>query len=464
MCYRIVLINPPQRTRYPQPPLGLAMVAAVLEKEDYSVEILDFSASKLAEDSLPSSISSEKPDVIGITAMTPTVSRAIKVAKLTKKTGKRIPVVLGGHHATILAEETLQTTPEIDVIVRGEGEQTIVDLVRVLEEEGDLKGVKGISYRDGTAVKSTPARPPIQDLDSLPFPAFHLLPVNKYRLHPPFGRRSPVMSIITSRGCPYRCIFCSKSVFGNKYRCNSPSYVMEEIRFLCDELGIKEIKFYDDVFTLNRKNVFAICSEMIKQGMDIPWTCETRVNLINDDVLKVMKYAGCYMIGYGVESGNQQVLDALRKDITLDQATKALKATQQAGIETVAYFMIGSLGESPQTIRDTIEFAKRLDPDFAQFSVTTPYPGTELHRLAFKDESSPETWDDYTYASLTSIDGVGFRTRVLSRTELRELNKEAYLSFYFRWHYLWKKLRRIRHMGELKTYISGFRMLMDLIV
>jgi radical SAM superfamily enzyme YgiQ (UPF0313 family) len=213
---KVLLVNPPQKTKCPQPPLGLAMVAAVLEKKVDSVHILDLAALGMSDESLVTRIRQEKPDIVGITAMTPTIDNALSVAKKVKETDRDIQVILGGPHVTLLPEETLRDSADIDVIVCGEGEQTTPEVVKALEDSPDhLSQVSGIAYRQGTGVTINPLRPPILDLDSLPFPAFHLLPIGKYRLHPPFGRQMPIMPIITSRGCPYRCIFCSKSVFGH---------------------------------------------------------------------------------------------------------------------------------------------------------------------------------------------------------------------------------------------------------
>jgi len=440
------------------------MVAAVLEENGHLVKILDLGALRFSENPLPMIIRQEKPDIVGITAMTPTINSAVRVAKKVKESNSDITVVLGGTHATILPEETLKNAPEIDMIVRGEGEQTILELVKVLEENAsNLDRVLGVTYREGASMRSNPARPPILELDELPFPAFHLLMVGKYRLHPPFGRHSFAMPIITSRGCPYRCIFCSKSVCGKKYRSNSSGYVVDEIRLLTEKFGVKEIKFYDDVFTLDRKRVVSICMRLKEQGINIPWTCETRVNLVDSDLLGVMKDAGCYMIAYGVESGNQGVLSNLKKDITLEQAIKAFKSTHDAGIETVAYFMIGSPEETPETIRETIEFAKRLNPDFVQFSIAIPYPGTEFYSLAVEEGYIPEKWDEYVYANLKSVDNPNFRTKTLSREELKAWNKKAYMSFYLRWRYILKRFRKMTSLDDLKTNVSGLRTVIDLI-
>ena len=350
----------------------------------------------------------------------------------------------------------------MDVIIRGEGEKTIVELMKALQEGPDLMDqVLGITYRKGNCIKSNPTRPPILGLDSLPFPAFNLLPMEKYRLHPPFGRRTPAMPIITSRGCPYRCIFCSKSVFGKKYRANSPSYVVDEILFLKQKFGIEEIKFYDDSFTLDRKRIFEICRLLKKEKIDIEWTCETRVNLVDSDLLSVMKDAGCYMIEYGVESGVQEILCNLKKDITLKETVEAFDSTHKLGIETVAYFMLGAPEETVETISKTIEFAKKLDPDFAQFSILTPLPGTELFDLAFGDGMTIDDWGEYVYADLNSLCYAGFGSKFMDREELGAWNKRAYLDFYLRWSYFVKRLRKTRSLGELRTNLSGLNMLLQ---
>ena len=269
------------------------------------------------------------------------------------------------------------------------------------------------------------------------------------------------MPIITSRGCPYRCIFCSKSVFGKKYRANSPSYVVDEILFLKQKFGIEEIKFYDDSFTLDRKRIFEICRLLKKEKIDIEWTCETRVNLVDSDLLSVMKDAGCYMIEYGVESGVQEILCNLKKDITLKETVEAFDSTHKLGIETVAYFMLGAPEETVGTISKTIEFAKKLDPDFAQFSILTPLPGTELFDLAFGDGMTIDDWGEYVYADLNSLCYAGFGSKFMDREELGAWNKRAYLDFYLRWSYFVKRLRKTRSLGELKTNLSGLNMLLQ---
>jgi radical SAM superfamily enzyme YgiQ (UPF0313 family) len=438
------------------------MIAAVLEENEHMVDILDLSILKQTQDTISETIKRKKPDIVGITATTPTISLAAAIAKMTKDADDDVTVVLGGPHASILPEDTLRNIPEVDIIVRGEGEKTIIELVNGLQTNYDMGKVLGITYRKGNEIKSVPSRPQISNIDELPFAALHLLPMNKYRLHPPFGRSSPCIPIITSRGCPYRCVFCSKSVFGKKFRANSPKYVADEIEYVIEKFGAKEIKFYDDVFTIDRNRVIDICKELKVRKIDILWTCETRVNLVNKELLETMRKSGCYMIEYGVESGCQEILNNLKKDTTLEQVEQAFKFTHAAGIQTVAYFMIGSPGDNPETIKKTLWFAKKLNPDFVTFATTTPYPGTELHDFAARNGGLSEEWDKYFYhwpgtnKPVSAVD-------TLSSKEIRQWVRRAHLSFYLRGSYVWKRLKKMKSLGEFHTNVAGLRMLFDLI-
>jgi anaerobic magnesium-protoporphyrin IX monomethyl ester cyclase len=453
MDTNVLLIAPPQNTRYPQPPLGLAMLAAVLEANSYSVRILDLGVENQANATLLSTIERTRPNIVGITAVTPIVNLAANVARIVKRVRSDATVILGGAHASILPEDTLRDIPEVDIIVRGEGEQTIIQLVKAINDKDNKSKILGLTYREGKEIRSTPPRPLIPDLDQLPFPAFHLLPMNKYRLHPPFGRQSPSVPIISSRGCPYRCIYCSKSVYGRKLRTNTARYVVNEIEYLVEKYHAKEVKFYDDVFTIDRNRVIKICDGLKKRGIDIQWTSETRVNLVDKKLLETMRDSGCYMVEYGVESGSRQILNNLKKDITPEQVVRAFELTHNVGIQTVAYFMLGSPGDTPETIRKTIDFAKKLDPDFVTFSISTPYPGTELYDLVAKEGRLPRRWNEFIYhwPGVSKSGG----------EELRRWLRRAHLSFYLRRHYFWKRLRRMRSLGEIRTNIAGLHMLVD---
>ncbi len=456
--FKVALINPAQSTKYPQPPMGLALIAAVLQREGYQVTVLDANALRLQPEDMALLVTDA--DVVGLTAMTPTVSAAISIAHYLKRAKPDLTIVLGGAHATLLPEETLAAAPEIDIIIRGEGEETIIELLRALEYKQPLDNVSGISYRRDGKVISTAARSTTIDLDSLPFLAYHLLPRRRYKPHPPHGRAFPFAAIITSRGCPYRCSYCSKPIFGDKFRGQSPERVVDEVAYYQEKFGIKELAFYDDVFTLNKKRAYAIADEILKRGLKICWTCETRVNLVDKELLRHMKQAGCYAIAYGIESASPEILDILNKDITLEQVEEAVGITREVGLQTIGYFMIGSPGEGPETISQTIQFAKRLKLDFAQFAVTTPFPGTELYNLYLKNSGNDIPWENFVYEGTGSKITPVFETNGLSRTDLRYWTRKAYKEFYLRPSYLWQRIRRLTSIGDLKVDIKGLSMLL----
>lgn len=455
---KVTLINPTQSTNYPQPPMGLATIAAVLERGGYQVTVVDANALRIEPENLISYVVGA--DVVGLTAMTPTINAALDIARCLKQFNPALTIILGGAHATLLPEETLTSAPEIDVIVRGEGEETIIELLQTLEHEQPLHDIQGITYRKDGTVVSNSERPTNVDLYSLPFLAYHLLPWQRYKPHPPHGRALPFAAIITSRGCPYRCAYCSKPIFGNKFRAQSPERVIEEVAYYQSKFGIKEIAFYDDVFTLNKKRAYAIADSIMQKGLKIHWTCETRVNLVDKELLHHMKQAGCYAIAYGIESASQEILDAIHKDITLEQVEEAIRITQEVGLQIVGYFMIGSPGETPETIIKTINFAKKLKLDFAQFAITTPFPGTELYNLYLKGKEGKIPWQNFVYdqagKSITPV----FKTNSLSRTELQYWVRRAYKEFYLRPSYIWQRIRRTTSMGDLKFDIKGLFMLL----
>ena len=455
---KVTLINPFQYGRYAQPPMGLALLAAILEREGYPVTIIDANVLRLRPEAVAALVT--EADIVGLTAMTPTIGTALSIARYLKQAKPNLTIILGGNHATLLPEETLTNAPEVDVIVRGEGDRTIVELLQTIEHNQTLDSIRGISYRkDGRIVNNPPPSTNI-DMESLPFLAYHLLPWPRYKPHPPHGRAYPFAAIITSRGCPYQCSYCSKPIFGSKFRAQTPKRVVNEITYYQKRFGIKELAFYDDVFTLDRKRAYAIADEILNAGVKIDWTCETRVNLVDKELLQHMKQAGCYAIAYGLESASPDILDTLTKDITLEQAEEAVRLSQEVGLQTIGYFMLGSPGESPETINQTIQLAKRLKLDFAQFSVTIPFPGTKLYELYLdgkKGDSIP--WESFVYAGANSQVTPVFENDRLSRNELNGWVKKAYKEFYLRPAYLWQRIRRINSIGDLRVDIQGLSLL-----
>ncbi|MBI4283205.1 MAG: cobalamin B12-binding domain-containing protein [Chloroflexi bacterium] len=454
---KIVLVNPPQPSSYPQPPMGLALIAAVVEKEGYEVRVVDANALRLK----PSEIVplATDADIVGLTAMTPTINAAISTARYLKQANHDLTIVLGGAHATLLPDATLASAPEIDMVVKGEGEQTIIELLRALESRQPLDNIAGISYRRNGEVHSTAVRSANVDLDSLPFLAYHLLPWVRYRPHPPHGRALPFAAMITSRGCPYHCSYCSKPIFGNRFRAQSSERIIEEIIYYKEKFGVKEIAFYDDVFTLDKKRAYAIADSIIKKGLKICWTCETRVNLVDKELLRHMKQAGCYAIAYGIESASPEILATLDKGITLGQVEEAVSLTQQVGLQTIGYFMLGSPGESPETITRTIQFSKKLKLDFAQFAITTPCPSPRLYELYQQDKKGDVPWENFVYEGAGRSVTPVFETDGLNRAELQHWMKRAYREFYLRPSYLWQRLRQIHSPGDLRVNLKGLAML-----
>jgi anaerobic magnesium-protoporphyrin IX monomethyl ester cyclase len=455
---KITLVNPPQFTRYPQPPLGLALIAAVLEKVGYPVTLLDANATGLKPEDIPGE--AVGADVIGLTAMTPTITTAIRIASLIKKDTPGVKIIMGGAHATMLPEETLVSAPDIDVIVRGEGDETIVELARALEGNQPLESVAGITYRAGGQLKTTADRPCVSDIDALPFPAHHLLPWEHYRPHPPHGMFMPFAAMVTSRGCPYRCAYCSKPVFGSRFHAQSPERVVAELDYLQKKCGAREIAFYDDSFTLDKKRIHAIADKIISAKIKIAWTCETRVNLVDKELLRHMKEAGCYAVAYGIESASPEIIRVLQKDTTAAQVEEAVRESREAGLQVIGYFMLGSPGETPETIRQTIEFAKKLKVDFAQFSVTTPFPGTALYDIYMQNRKEPVSWDAFVYAGTDNPTTPVFESDRLTSNDLKAWLTRAYRSFYLRPAYLWQRLRRCTSRDEIRMNIKGLGMLL----
>jgi radical SAM superfamily enzyme YgiQ (UPF0313 family) len=312
-----------------------------------------------------------------------------------KRLDPSITVILGGPHLTAVPEETMERFPEFDIGVIGEGEETVVDLLDALTHGRDLNEVEGILFRsEQNGCIRTPRRKFIPNLDEYPFPAWDLLPdFPQAYTSPPFKiKRSPAVSIVTSRGCPYRCIFCDTSVFGGTFRSYSAEYVVEMMKELYDRHKIREFIIEDDTFLVSKERAFNICASILKEGFDISWSCNSRVNLVSKDILRAMKKAGCWRICFGIESGNQGILDLERKQITLEQAEKAVAWTREAGMLAKGFFMTGHPQETEQTLRQTIDFAQRLKLSDVTVTALTPLPGSQLYAVADRYGAFDNDW------------------------------------------------------------------------
>lgn len=403
------------------PPLGLAYLASVARDEGCDVKIIDSLTEDLGFEDLGREIRRYDPDVLGLTATTSMMPDAQRAASVAKEINPETFVVMGGPHVTFTAEETLKECPEIDLVVRGEGEETFREVLRRLRRGRDFKGVLGTTYRLNGEIRSNPLRPLIKDLDKLPIPAYDLLPMEKYR-----AGKTRFGALMTSRGCPYDCVFCSSSLqFGKKWRAHSVDRVLEELMILRNEYGIREVEFLDDTFTLDRRRAREIAGAMRREGLDISWSASSRVNTFDYETGKAMRDAGAHTIYFGIESGSRRTLEFIGKGITVEQALHAVSAARKAGLRTLGSFVIGFPYETAEDIKATIKFSNRVGVDLAQFTVATPYPGTRLWEIALK-ENLLLTRD---WRKFTTVDVV-MRNLHLTAEQIQRLFLWAYIYFY----------------------------------
>jgi anaerobic magnesium-protoporphyrin IX monomethyl ester cyclase len=437
---KVLLINPktnlPIETRT-SPSLSLAYLGAVSERQGHTVRVYDGDVEHI---SLEKVLRDSAPDLVGITANTIQIKSAWRDAAVVKSMAD-IPVVLGGPHPTVLPAESVEQ-PEVDIVVRGEGEAIWEELCQWRGANGQWRGaisglrsVQGISYQtpDGQ-VHHNPDRPVIENLDSLSLPAYHLFKMDRYtNLQPTVDHiGGPSYPILTSRGCPYRCTYCSQ-IGPRRWRMRSPENVVAEWRWLVRDLGAAEIGVLDDSFNINRQRVLDICDLLIKEKLtQVPWIMINgiRANLADTELLGRMRQAGCIRSAFGVESGNQEMLDSvIGKQLTLEQVRAAFKAAKEVGMETIGFFMIGLPGETEETMEDTIRFAIELDPVVANFSMATPFPGTEMSRIVKeKGRLLVKDYDDFAFfEGKASFEMDGMTAELVERKW-----KEAYRRFYLR--------------------------------
>lgn len=443
---RILLVQPPAFTFQkkgdinPNVPLGIAYIASVLEKNGYQVRILDTFVEGwenevyidkerirvgLSFKEIEERIREANPDLVGISNLF-TVQRknAHMICKVTKRINPDIITVMGGAHPTVAPETVLQDK-NVDFVIIGEGERTIIGLLKSLEGERNLEELDGIGFRKNGRIIILPKTKFIEDLDSIPFPARHLLPMEKYFQanisHGGVLRKTPYASVVTSRGCPMQCTFCSAHrVWGKRYRYRSPENVIEEIKMLIQDYGIKELLFEDDNLTLNKRTAEEIFEKMIEEKFDLIWKTPNGVAIftLDENLLQKMRKSGCYQLGFGVESGNQYVLDKIiKKPVDLNKAPRIIKYGRKLGIETQIFLVMGMPGETKEHIRDSFRFARKIK-DFRPFiSIANPYPGSELYDICKKNNYLvPE----FSFDNLL-IDRANIQTPDWTSNELKEL-------------------------------------------
>ena len=435
---KVTLVNPPYppavHSHPPFIPLGLAYLGAVAEKEGHDITVIDCQAEKLTYEAFRERIRRTPSDVVGVTATTLLYKSAMKLIYIAKQEHPQAITMLGGSHGTFWDTNALNEYPSLDIVVRKEGEITFIELLNKLQAEASLKNVLGITFRSKQdKIVRTEDRPFLKDLDSLPFPAHNLLPLDALK------RMGKVLfPLITSRGCVFWCDFCSTvRMFGRGYRWRSPKNVVDEMQMIHDNYGTNQFTFYDDAFTVNRERAIKICKELHARKLDLIWDCGTRVDMVDRELLKTMHDAGCIAVWLGVESGSEVILDAMNKGIKLEQTRQAYKTAHEVGLMTIANVVIGFPGETEQTAKATINFVKELNPDDVGFYVATPYPGTPMYEQVKKNGWLRVTdFDKYDTAGPT------FETPWLTMEKLSEIRYKAYQEFYLRLGYVLKMMRR----------------------
>ncbi len=433
------------------PALGVAYLAAVAEREGHDVVILE-GVLGLTRDEIARHIRSIQPHLIGLTATTPALPNAVLTARTAREMAPDAMIIVGGSHPTAQPAETI-SIGVFDVLVQGEGETAFQMILEHLSGQGPtLEDIPGAVFlRDGEPHFGKCATF-IQDLDTIPLPARHLLaPLEAYNPCPASVRQLPQAHLMSSRGCPTNCHFCDRSVFGKKYRVRSVENVMSEVDQLVARYGAKEIRFFDDTFTLNKKRLYALCKEMRLFRPRLPWTCLTKVNCVDIDMLKMMRDSWCWQVLFGLESGDSAVLKSLNKLTTVEMCRKAVRNARAAGLRVRADFLVGSPGETPESLEKTLEFAKELDIDFAHFNKFVPFPGTTFYEQLMEEGYR----FDVSSSSTLDHDALVYVPRALDPEHYRRWLDRSYREFYFRPDYLFRRLKSLRTFTEVRVNARG---------
>lgn len=449
----VLLINPPWITRDQNiwhgikgamPPLGLLSIGAVLERAGLEVHILDAHLEAMSEAEVLAAIAAARPRVVGITMMTSTALVSHRIAQLAKQVDPDILVVVGGVHPDALPEETLRNRC-IDVVVRGDGEFTMLEL----SQGQPLDEVAGISFRQEGRPRHNPDRPVLLDLGSLPPYAYHLVPMGRY--YPAVGayRKLPAINMLMTRGCPGKCIFCNSAE--TTLRSRPAAMVVSEIEHLRDTYGVREIQFYDDTFTVEKRNALEFCRLMEERRVGVGFTCFARADCFSERMAVALRQAGCHQVMFGLESGSPRILRNLRKDIDLERTHEAVRLAKREGLEVRAAFVFGTPGETLETLEETMAFTLDLDPDLAIFNIMTPYPGTQLYQWALdRGLLTSDDWWEYELGNPLVELGT------ISAADLVAAYRGAFRRFYNRPRMYWRRLVKIRSLRHLWDSLDAF--------
>jgi len=451
----VLMINPPwvakmhsnirAGMKHAMPPLSLLSISAYLESKGHRVEVLDIHAERLLVDDVREVLRRVRPKWVGLTVLTATSVSAHKIARIVKEECPSCKVVMGGVHAEAVPEETLANSA-VDFLVRGDGEEAFLHLV----ESSDPKTVKGVSYRDSvnSIVNNAPSELTM-DLDRYPRPAYHLVPMHLYYPSVSAYKKLPAINYMMTRGCPGKCTFCNSA--NTTLRTRDAARVVEDIRFLHDTYGIREVEFFDDTFTVMKKNVMRFCRLMKDARLGVVWTAYIRADCFSEDIGRAMKEAGCHQVLIGVESGNMQILELLRKPIAFDKIKQTVRTAQSCGLAVRASYIIGNVGETDETLEDSFRFSMELDTELANFHVCTPYPGTQLYRWAKENNSLvTDEWSDFEMTTFL------LKLPTITADQVFKFHQDSHRRYFMRWKMIQRQIRQIQSWEHLRDNFKAF--------
>lgn len=444
------------------PPIGLISVGGYLKEKGYDIKIKDTQVEKMLTEDLENYLKENNFDVIGLPTFTNSIAFSYDTARICRQVLPNCKIIFGGVHSTIMPERTLQECPELDFIVMREGEHRLEMLIKYFKGElNNLEEINGIAYRKNGEIIVQPAEG-LLNVDELPLPAYDLLDMSRYVPHPTQYKVLPNYPLVIQRGCPYNCAFCDAwAVHGRQVRRRSVDNVIKELKLLKEKYGAKGVYFQDSTFIVDKKYTTELLSRMIDEKLNLTWACNTRVNTVDQDILRLMKKSGCWMVVYGIESGNQKSLDLMRKRVKVEQNIKAVKLTEKAGLVACCSYIICLPGENYDDALNTINFALDLKTAVGMFYLPVPYPGTDLIGICreYGGLRPDPSWEDY---SAVDFSNPVYVNPLIGKENMQKLLNLAFKKYYTNPVVIWKNLKTIRSFTDLKRYFRAFRALFNI--
>ncbi|MBU0533495.1 MAG: B12-binding domain-containing radical SAM protein [Candidatus Omnitrophica bacterium] len=435
-------------------PLGIGYIASYLIKYGgHEVRLYEPEAQKLTIRDIKEIIKSFKPDIVGITCSTANFTRAIELAKLCRA-NSAAKIILGGVHVSAIPEFVMSENADcLDCVVVGEGEKTMLELVEAYQNNYGLESIKGIVYKKQNSIIRNENRPFIEDLDSIPFPARQLIPQHLFFPNMHNARYRNCSTILTSRGCPFNCSFCAARIIsGTRYRMHSAEYVLEEMQMLKKDYKARQLLITDDTFTVNHSRLEKICKGMINKKLNLKWFCFAQVTTVNREILRLMKKAGCYSIGFGLESSNKDILKQMGKPISPAKSKETIKIANQLGLKTQAFYIIGSLGETKAQMEHTIKFSREVNSTMAFYNMLVPFPGTRDFNLFFSSVPLKNiNWENFVAIGENCV----LKNSKVSAHEIEKLLSKANIIYYANPQRFLNLLLHIRTFYEFSNYFLG---------